>query len=358
MSQSGGALPDFRRYRRLRQSEGLRRFARETILHPGDFVYPLFVTFGRGVRREVSSMPDVFQLSIDQLEREANVLLDLGIGSVILFGIPEVKDLDASDAYDPDGVVQQAIRELKRIAPNLVVIGDVCCCEYTSHGHCGILDGEIVDNDRTLALLARTAVAQAQAGVDIVAPSDMMDGRVRVIREALDEAGYVNLPVLSYSAKYASGFYGPFRDAADSTPEFGDRRSHQMDPANVREAYLEIAADIDEGADAIIVKPAMPYLDVIAGARERFDVPIAAYNVSGEYAMVRAAGRAGWIDERRVTMELLTSIRRAGASQIITYHAKSAAGWLREEYGATLTARSSPVVGVSQGTPAGGVQSD
>ncbi len=343
MSQTNGSLPDFRRYRRLRQSAGLRRFARETLLHPGDFVYPLFVTFGRGVRREVSSMPDVYQISIDQLEREAYELLELGIGSVILFGIPEVKDLEASGAYDPEGVVQQAIRELKRVAPGLVVIGDVCCCEYTSHGHCGILDGEIVDNDRTLALLARTAVAQAEAGVDVVAPSDMMDGRVRVIRTALDNAGYVNLPILSYAAKYASGFYGPFRDAAESTPEFGDRRSHQMDPANAREAYLEIAADLDEGADAIIVKPAMPYLDVIAGARERFDVPIAAYNVSGEYAMVRAAGRAGWIDERRVTMELLTSIRRAGASQIITYHARSAARWLREEYGSVPAATATPI---------------
>lgn len=333
MSAERNSLPPFRRYRRLRQSAGLRRFARETLLHPGDFVYPLFVTFGSNVRREVPSMPDVYQISVDQLEREANELLSLGIGSVILFGIPEVKDDEASGAYDPDGVVQQAIRELKRATPELTVIGDVCCCEYTTHGHCGILHGEIVDNDRTLTLLARTAVAQAQAGVDIVAPSDMMDGRVKVMRAALDAAGYISLPILSYAAKYASGFYGPFRDAAESTPEFGDRRSHQMDPANVREAYLEIAADIDEGADAIIVKPAMPYLDVIAGARERFDVPIAAYNVSGEYSMVRAAGQAGWIDERRVTMELLTSIRRAGASQIITYHAKDAAKWLREEYG-------------------------
>lgn len=343
MSSIDPRLPSFRRYRRLRQTEGLRRFARETLLHPGDFVYPLFVTFGESVRREVSSMPDVYQISVDQLEREATELLELGVGSVILFGIPEVKDLAASGAYDSDGVVQRAIRELKRVTPELVVIGDVCCCEYTSHGHCGILDGEVVDNDRTLALLARTAVAQAEAGVDVVAPSDMMDGRVRVIRDALDLAGHVNLPILSYAAKYASGFYGPFRDAADSTPEFGDRRSHQMDPANSREAYLEIAADLDEGADAIIIKPAMPYLDVIAGARERFDVPLAAYNVSGEYAMVRAAGRAGWIDERRVTMELLTSIRRAGASQIITYHAKTAAGWLREEYGAVpaATARAS-----------------
>lgn len=345
MIQADGDRPGFRRYRRLRQTEGLRRFARETLLHPGDFVYPLFITYGHGIRREVPSMPDVFQISVDQLAREADELIALGIGSVILFGIPEIKDLEASGAYDPDGVVQQAIRELKRVAPSLVVIGDVCCCEYTSHGHCGVLDGDQVDNDRTLTLLARTAMAQAEAGVDIVAPSDMMDGRVRAIREALDASGHPNLPILSYAAKYASGFYGPFRDAAESTPEFGDRRSHQMDPANAREAYLEIAADIDEGADAIIIKPAMPYLDIIAGARERFDVPIAAYNVSGEYAMVRAAGRAGWIDERRVTMELLTSIRRAGASQIITYHAKAAAGWLRDEYG-SVPAAVSPASGV------------
>jgi porphobilinogen synthase len=324
----------FRRFRRLRQREALRRFARETILHPSDFVYPLFVTYGHGVRREVASMPDVYQISVDQLGSVAEELLSLGIRSVLLFGIPELKDPLASDAYDDAGVIQQAIRELKRMAPELVVIGDVCCCEYTDHGHCGILHGEVVDNDSTLELLSRIAVAQAEAGVDIVAPSDMMDGRVLVIREALDAAGFSQMPILSYAAKYASGFYGPFRDAAESTPQFGDRRSHQMDPANAREAYAEIATDIAEGADAIIVKPAMPYLDVIAGARERFDVPIAAYNVSGEYAMVRAAGRAGWIDEQRVTMEILTSIKRAGANQIISYHALDAARWLRDESGA------------------------
>jgi porphobilinogen synthase len=268
-------------------------------------------------------------------------LRSLGIGSVLLFGIPEHKDELGSDAYAPDGIIQQAIRELKRVDPGLVVIGDVCCCEYTDHGHCGILSGEIVDNDRTLTLLAQTALAQAEAGVDIVAPSDMMDGRVLVLRQALDRAGHPNLPILSYAAKYASGFYGPFRDAAESTPSFGDRRSHQMDPANAREALAEIETDLAEGADAVIVKPALPYLDVIAAARQRFDVPVAAYNVSGEYAMVRAAGRAGWIDERRVTMEVLTSIRRAGASQIITYHAKDAARWIREENG--WAAASAPV---------------
>jgi porphobilinogen synthase len=317
----------------LRQSEGLRRFARETVLLPSDFVYPLFVTYGHGVRREVPSMPDVFQISLDQLAREAEELRSLGIGSVLLFGIPEHKDPLASDAYADNGIIQQAIRELKRADPGLVVIGDVCCCEYTDHGHCGILNGEIVDNDQTLTLLARTALAQAEAGVDIVAPSDMMDGRVLVLRQALDGAGFANLPILSYAAKYASGFYGPFRDAAESTPSFGDRRSHQMDPANSREALAEIETDLAEGADAVIVKPALPYLDVIAAARQRFDVPVAAYNVSGEYAMVRAAGQAGWIDERRVTLETLTSIRRAGASQIITYHAKAAARWLMEENG-------------------------
>jgi porphobilinogen synthase len=333
--------PPFHRFRRLRQTAGLRRFARETVLLPSDFVYPLFVTFGHGVRREVPSMPDVFQISVDQLAYEAEELRSLGIGSVLLFGIPEHKDELGSDAYAPDGIIQQAIRELKRVDPELVVIGDVCCCEYTDHGHCGILSGEIVDNDRTLTLLAQTALAQAEAGVDIVAPSDMMDGRVLVLRQALDRAGHPNLPILSYAAKYASGFYGPFRDAAESTPSFGDRRSHQMNPANAREALAEIETDLAEGADAVIVKPALPYLDVIAAARQRFDVPVAAYNVSGEYAMVRAAGRAGWIDERRVTMEILTSIRRAGANQIITYHAKDAARWLREENG--WAAASAPI---------------
>ena len=333
MMEPQHGFPEFRRFRRLRQREGLRRFARETVLLPSDLVYPLFVTFGAGVRRAVPSMPDVFQLSVDQLGYETEQLRELGIGAVLLFGIPETKDALASGAYDADGVVQQAIREVKRVDPELVVIGDVCCCEYTDHGHCGILRGEYVDNDATLTLLERTAVSQAAAGVDIVAPSDMMDGRVQALRRALDSAGFSNTPILSYAAKYASGFYGPFRDAAGATPQFGDRRSHQMDPANAREAYAEIATDIAEGADAIIVKPATPYLDIIAGARERFDVPIAAYNVSGEYAMVRAAGQNGWIDERRVTLELLTSIKRAGANQIITYHAKDAARWLREDAG-------------------------
>jgi porphobilinogen synthase len=322
---------DFRRYRRMRATEGLRRIVRETVLQPADFVYPMFITHGRGVRNEISSMPDVFQLSTDQLSGEVEDLHELGIGSVLLFGIPETKDHLGTDAYHAHGIVQEAIRELKRLNPDLVVIGDVCMCEYTDHGHCGILNGEEIDNDATLEYLARTAVAQAEAGVDVVAPSDMMDGRVQAMRQALDAAGYRNLPIISYAAKYASGYYGPFREAAESTPTFGDRRSHQMDPANAREAYLEIAADIDEGADAIIVKPALAYLDIVSGARQRFDVPILAYNVSGEYSMIKAAGRLGWIDEKRVTLESLTAIKRAGAGQIITYHAKEAARWLAED---------------------------
>ena len=319
----------FRRLRRLRQTEGLRRLVRETRLNVEDFIYPLFVVHGRGVRREVRSMPGVYQLSVDQLGAEVEELLELGIGAVLVFGIPAQKDELASEAYDPDGIVQRAVRELKKRAPDLVVITDVCNCEYTSHGHCGIVrDGRIV-NDPTLELLARTAVSHAEAGADMVAPSDMMDGRVLAIREALDRAGFIEVPILSYAAKYASAFYGPFREAAESAPAFGDRCSHQMDPGNRREALREIETDIEEGADAIIVKPALAYLDVIAAARERFEVPIAAYNVSGEYAMVKAAARNGWIDEQRVVLEVLTGIRRAGAQMIITYHAKDVARWLR-----------------------------
>jgi porphobilinogen synthase len=323
----------FRRFRRLRRTEGLRRLVRETRLSVDELIYPLFITFGNGVRHEVPSMPGVFQLSIDQLPFEIEELRRLGIGSVLLFGLPETKDELATGAYDEHGIVQEAIRAIKQIDRDIVVITDVCNCEYTSHGHCGILNGEDVDNDPTLDLLARTAVSHAAAGADIVAPSDMMDGRVAAMRYALDAAGFAQTPILSYAAKYASGFYGPFRDAADSVPAFGDRRSHQMDPANKREAYLEIQADLDEGADAIMVKPALAYLDVIAGARERFDVPIAAYNVSGEYAMVKAAALNGWIDEQRVVMESLTAIKRAGADLIITYHAKDVARWLHAEAG-------------------------
>ncbi len=320
----------FRRFRRLRRTEGLRRLVRETVVTADDFIYPLFISAGTGVRREVSSMPGVYQLSLDQLQAEIEELRRLGIGAVLLFGIPETKDELASGAYDENGIVQQAIRAIKAVDRQMVVITDVCNCEYTSHGHCGILiDGEVA-NDPTLNLLAKTALSHAAAGADIVAPSDMMDGRVLAIRRALDLEGFTEVPILSYAAKYASAFYGPFRDAAESTPQFGDRRSHQMDPANRKEAFLEIEADIDEGADAVIVKPALPYLDIISGASERFGIPIAAYNVSGEYAMVKAAARNGWIDERRVVLETLTSIKRAGANLIITYHAKDASRWLRE----------------------------
>ncbi len=325
------AYPPFRRMRRLRRNEAVRRLVRETSLAPDDFIYPLFVTHGAGVRREISSMPGQYQLSVDELPRELDDLAELGIGAVLLFGIPAEKDPSGSGAYDTGGVVQEAVRAIKWHAPDVLVITDVCACEYTDHGHCGILMGGDVDNDRTLALLARTAVSHAEAGADIVAPSDMMDGRVAVIRAVLDRAGHREVAIMSYAAKYASAFYGPFREAAASMPAFGDRRSHQMDPANAREAMTEIAIDLEEGADVIIVKPALPYLDVIRRARDTFDAPLIAYNVSGEYAMVKAAGSLGWIDERRVTLETLTSIKRAGAGRIITYHAKDAARWLREE---------------------------
>jgi porphobilinogen synthase len=333
-------LPEssFRRFRRLRRTEGLRRLVRETRLSVEDLIYPLFVIHGRRVRREVRSMPGVYQLSVDQLPAEIDELRRLGIGAVLLFGIPQQKDELASGAYAEQGVVQEAVRTIKRCDPEMVVVTDVCNCEYTSHGHCGVLvDGELA-NDPTLALLARTAVSHATAGADMVAPSDMMDGRVLAIRRALDEAGFTDTPILSYAAKFASAFYGPFRDAAESSPALGDRRSHQMDPANGREALREIEADLEEGADGVIVKPALAYLDVVALARQRFDVPVAAYNVSGEYAMVKAAARNGWIDERRVVLELLTGIRRAGAGMVITYHAKDLARWLREGSASETTA--------------------
>jgi porphobilinogen synthase len=323
-------LTGIRRTRRLRRSEALRGLVRETALAAEDFILPLFITHGSGVRREIGSMPGQYQLSVDELPRELDELVELGITAVLLFGIPEEKDREASGAFDPDGVIQRALRTIKREQPEIVAIGDVCACEYTDHGHCGILDGCEVDNDRSVALLARIAVSQADAGADVVAPSDMMDGRVAVIRAALDAAGHVELPIMSYAAKYASAFYGPFREAAASMPAFGDRRSHQMDPANAREALTEIAIDLDEGADIVMVKPALAYLDVIRMARDAFDAPLVAYNVSGEYAMVKAAAQLGWIDERRVTLETLTAIKRAGAGRIITYHAKEAARWLRE----------------------------
>jgi porphobilinogen synthase len=311
--------------RRLRATERMRRLVRETRLDPAQFVLPLFVCPGRGVRREIGSMPGNFQMSVDELVRECAEVQSLGIGGVILFGLPEEKDENASGAYAGDGIVQRALRAIKQETPGLLLMTDVCNCEYTSHGHCGkIVDGD-VDNDATLAWLAATAVSHARAGADIVAPSDMMDGRVGAIRQALDADGYTNIPILSYAAKFASVFYGPFREAAESTPQFGDRRSYQMDPANGREAMREIEMDLEEGADMIMVKPAMPYLDLIWQARERFDVPLGAYQVSGEFSMIMAAARNGWIDCERAMMESLTSIRRAGADFILTYFAKPAA---------------------------------
>ncbi|HME34042.1 MAG TPA: porphobilinogen synthase [Candidatus Sulfotelmatobacter sp.] len=333
------------RLRRLRRTAELRNLVCETRLTPDAFVYPMFVCPGEGVRKAVGSMPGVFNLSVDEAVKEAREVHSLGVPSVILFGLPDKKDEVATGAWADDGIVQQAARAMKREVPGLILMGDVCLCEYMSHGHCGIVKAapqslgaavavppcaavtteyEIV-NDASLELLARTSVSLAKAGIDIIAPSDMMDGRVGAIRGALDEAGLINTPILSYAAKFASGFYGPFREAADSAPQFGDRRSYQMDGANLREAMREIEADIEEGADMIMVKPAMPYLDVIAAARERFELPLAAYQVSGEYAMIEAAARNGWIERDRVMMESLLSIRRAGASIILTYYAKDAA---------------------------------
>lgn len=303
----------------------MRRLVRETRLEPENFILPLFVCPGEGIRREISSMPGHAQLSIDQLVAECAGARSLGIGGVLLFGIPESKDETASGNYDPDGIVQRAVRAIKREVPGLLVATDVCNCEYTSHGHCGkVVDGEVV-NDESIEWLARAAITHAASGADIVAPSDMMDGRVAGIREALDEAGFGNTPIMSYAAKYASCFYGPFREAAESTPQFGDRRGYQMDPPNWREAIREMELDLEEGADILMVKPAMPYLDVIARAREQFDVPIAAYQVSGEFSMIMAAARNGWIDEQRAMLESLVSIKRAGAGIILTYFAKAAA---------------------------------
>ncbi len=312
------------RPRRLRRDETVRRMVRETSLTANDFMYPLFVVPGKGVRNPVSSMPGVFQLSVDELVKEAIEVRDLGIPSILLFGIPETKDEMGSGAYARDGIVQQALQELQEKVNDLLLVTDVCLCEYTSHGHCGVIKEGDVDNDATLDLLARTALSHAKAGADMVAPSDMMDGRVGAIRENLDEHGFSHLPIMAYAAKYASSFYGPFRDAAHSTPQFGDRRSYQMDPANSKEAIREIGLDIEEGADIIMVKPALAYLDVIRRASEEFDLPLAAYNVSGEYSMIKAAAEKGWLDGQRVMMEVLTAIKRAGADIIITYFAKEA----------------------------------
>ena len=319
------------RMRRLRASPAIRRMTRETRLSASDFVYPLFVTHGRDVRREIPPMPGIYQLSLDQLISEVGEVSELGIPAVLLFGIPAEKDAEGREAYDPIGIVQEAVHAIKQTTPELLVITDVCLCEYTDHGHCGVVVEDRVDNDRTLELLARIARCQAEAGADMVAPSAMMDGQVGAIRETLDSGGFEEVPIMAYSAKYASAFYGPFRVAAESAPQFGDRRGYQMDPANVREALREIEQDIEEGADIVMVKPALSYLDVLSAASAAFGHPMAAYNVSGEYAMVKAAAQNEWLDGRRVTLELLTAIKRAGADILISYHSKEVARWLASE---------------------------
>jgi porphobilinogen synthase len=319
-----------RRMRRLRRTEAVRRMVRETQLDPADFIYPMFVSEVISEPVPLTSMPGQYQWTVESLAEQAELLASQRIGGVMLFGIPAHKDEVGSGAYDDQGVIQRAIRRIKSAAPELFVVTDVCLCEYTSHGHCGIVrDGDVV-NDETLELLARESISHVEAGADMVAPSDMMDGRVGAIRAALDARGYSSVPIMAYSAKYASAFYGPFREAAESAPQFGDRRSYQMDPANGREALREVGLDVEEGADIIMVKPALPYLDVLARVRDHFDLPLAAYNVSGEYAMLKAAVANGWLEERRATMELLTGIKRAGADIILTYHAREAATWLAE----------------------------
>jgi len=316
------------RLRRLRRSEALRALIRETKVDVGDLIYPIFVVEGNKKKQGITSMPGQYRFSCDLLPKEVEDIAKLGIPAVILFGIPKKKDEVGSQAYHSKGVIQQAIRAIKKATPELVVITDVCLCEYTSHGHCGVVVNVDVDNDKTLELLAKTALSHAQAGADMIAPSDMMDGRVKAIRQALDGNGFQNIPIMAYAAKYASGFYGPFREAAESTPQFGDRRSYQMDPPNWREALREVEQDIAEGADIVMVKPALPYLDVIRKVRDTFNYPLAAYSVSGEYAMVKAAAQQGWLDEKRIVLEMLTAIKRAGADIIITYYAKEAARWL------------------------------
>jgi len=322
------SFPDYRP-RRLRKNENFRRMIRETALSVDDLVAPLFVIHGRGVKNPISSMPGNFQLSIDNLVEEVKKIQGVGIPAIMLFGIPEVKDEEGSGAYAEDGIIQQAVRKIKDEVADILVITDVCLCQYTSHGHCGVLDGEEVDNDATLELLTRTALSHVLAGADMVAPSGMMDGQVCAIREILDEAGRADVPIMAYSAKYASCFYGPFREAAEGAPQFGDRRSYQMDPPNSREAIREVALDIEEGADIIMVKPALPYLDIIRRVRDEFDLPIAAYNVSGEFSMIKAADKLGWLDGEKAMMESLVSIKRAGADIIITYFAQEAAELLK-----------------------------
>jgi porphobilinogen synthase len=323
---TGGKVMQFPKYRarRLRATEVLRRLVQETTLAPSDFILPLFVTPGHGVRQEIASMPGQYHLSVDQVAEEARAVADLGILAVLLFGLPESKDAMGREAYSPSGVVQQAVRAIKQAVPALLVVTDVCLCEYTDHGHCGVVEAGHVVNDLTLDLLCRTALSHVEAGADMVAPSDMMDGRVGAMRETLDAKGYAQVPIMAYAAKYASSFYGPFRDAVASTPQFGDRRSYQMDPPNVREALREVRLDIAEGADIVMVKPALPYLDVIYRVRQSTDLPLAAYNVSGEFAMLKAAAQRGWLDEERAMLEALMSIKRAGADIIISYFAKEA----------------------------------
>ncbi|HBV96795.1 MAG TPA: porphobilinogen synthase [Desulfotomaculum sp.] len=322
-------FPEYRP-RRLRGSESIRRLVRETALSVNDLVYPLFAAAGKGIKRPVESMPGIFNLSVDIVAEEAQKAWEMGIPAVLLFGVPDFKDSLGTGAYAEDGVVQQAVREIKRLVPNLLVITDVCLCEYTDHGHCGIVEGGRVLNDPTLDLLARTAVSHVRSGADMVAPSDMMDGRVAAIRKALDSEGCQETPIMAYSVKYSSAYYGPFREAAGSAPQFGDRRAYQMDPPNAREALREASLDIAEGADIIIVKPALAYLDIVRMIRESFDYPLAVYNVSGEYSMVKAAAKMGWIDERKIVTETLTGMKRSGADIIITYHALDVAGWLKE----------------------------
>lgn len=317
--------------RRLRRSPSLRALIRENCVETSDLIYPLFVEEGKNIKQEIPSMPGIFRFSPDRLPYEVEELATLKIPAVILFGIPQEKDEVGSAAYHPKGVIQQAIRTIKKTTPELLVATDVCLCEYTSHGHCGVVVNGDVDNDQTLPLLAKTALSHAAAGADIIAPSDMMDARIKTIRQELDEAGFKQIPILSYAAKYASAFYGPFREAAESAPQFGDRRSYQMDPANLREALREVEADITEGADIIMIKPALAYLDVIRQVRNTFNCPLAAYNVSGEYSMIKAAVRENWLDERQIVMEIMTAIKRAGADIILTYHAKEVARWLGEK---------------------------
>lgn len=317
-----------KRLRRLRYNPLIRDMVRETVLSKNDFIYPLFVVPGDNIKKEIKSMPGVYQLSINNLVKECKEVASLGIPAVILFGIPKHKDEKGSEAYDPEGIIQRAVQAIKSEVKNLLVITDVCMCEYTSHGHCGVLNGEEILNDETVELLAKESLTHAQSGADIIAPSDMMDGRVAAIRKILDDNGFEKTPIMSYAAKYASGYYGPFRDAVESTPAFGDRRSHQMDIGNAYEALREVETDIEEGADIVMVKPAGPYLDIIRRVKDKFGMPTAAYQVSGEYAMIKAAGKNGWIDEERVMIESLTSIKRAGADMFLTYFAKDAAGWI------------------------------